>query len=403
MIHIRILRMGYGGFPTSKFLDLLELDEIEKVSFVATKYEEKLFEDLHRAAKFFGKEDIVKQKADFNFLDLNLPKKLINRFNRKFSTDLFVSKIYNFKDFKDNYDFVWIGDNDFDGSNSMIKKAKNFFQKPVFRSYKETRFRESKSEKNMLVYSDKLIFPHEEYLNFFSELYQLDLSNKSYFADLDWRYSKTIEWVKNLEVKKLSYFDNTPHVVILTGVAFWDPSEKRSGNRYYYLDIINDLIKIGAKVHLHTFKIIKNRESKQIDENNPYLELAKTGKLIIEKPLNLYAGSKDYSILKRYDAGILHPKIYEELKQTNYPLYKFQQINIPNRFYEYEITDVVPLLEKNSAYYMEQLINQKGFGIVYSDLEDLKNKLWKLLDGPQEKFSNIKTFEDFSKVLIQEM
>lgn len=401
MIRIRILRMGYGGFPTSKFLDLLELDEIEKVSFVASKQEEKLFEDLHRTAKFFGKEDIVKQKAAFNFVDLNLLKKVINRFNRKFSTDLFVSKIYNFRNFKDNYDFVWIGDNDFDGSNSMVKKAKGFFKIPVYRSYKETRFRESKAEKDMLVYSDKLIFPHEEYLNFFSELYQLDLSNKTYFADLDWRYSKTVEWVKNLEVKKLSYFDNTPHVCILTGVAFWDPSEKRSGNRYYFIDIINDLIKIGAKVHLHTFKIIKNRESKQIDGSNPYLELAKTGKLIIEKPLNLYAGSKDYSILKRYDVGILHPKIYEELKQTNYPLYKFQQINIPNRFYEYEIADVVPLLEKNSAYHMEQLINQKGFGIVYSDLEDLKNKLWKLLDGPQDKLSNIKTFKDFSKVLIQ--
>ena len=375
MIHIRILRMGYGGYPTSKFLDLLELDEIEKVDFVASKNEKKLFEDLLRTARFFGKEDIVKRKAAFNFVDLNLLK----------------------------YDFVWIGDNDFDGSNLLVEKTKSFFKKPVYRSYKETRFRESKTEKDMLVYSDKLVFPHEEYLNFFSELYQLDLSNKTYSADLDWRYSKTVEWVKNLEVKKLSYFDNTPHVVILTAVAIWDPSEKRSGNRYYYLDIINDLIKIGAKVHLHTFKIIKNRESKPVDENNPYLELAKTGKLIIEQPLNLYAGSKDYSLLKRYDAGILHPKIYEELKQTNYPLYKFQQINIPNRFYEYEIADVVPLLEKNSANYMEQLINQKGFGIVYSDLEDLKNKLWKLLDGPQEKFSNIKTFEDFSKVLIQEM
>lgn len=400
---MRILRIGYGGFPTSKFLDLLELDEIEKVRFVTYKGEEKLFEDLQSTAKFFGKEGLVKQKAVFNFVDRNLLKKVINRFNKKFSTDLFVSKIYNFKNFKDNYDFVWIGDNEFDGSNSLVKKAKNFFKIPVYRSYKVSHFKVSKSEKNMLVYSDKLIFPHEEYLNFFSELYQLDLSNKSYFADLDWRYSKTIEWVKNLEVKKLSYFDNVPHVCILTGLAFWDPSDKVTGNRYYFIDIINDLIKIGAKVHLHAFKIMKDRKSKLVDENNPYLELAKTGKLIIEKPLNLYAGSKDYSILKRYDAGILHPKMYEELKQTNYPLYKFHQINIPNRFYEYEIADVVPLLEKNSANYMERLINQKGFGIIYSDLEDLKNKLWKLLDGPQEKFSNIKTFEDFSKVLIQEM
>jgi hypothetical protein len=398
---MRILRLGYTVFPTSKFLDLLELDEIEKVSFVASKNERKLFEDLHRTAKFFGKEDLVKQKAVFNFVDRNLLQKVINRFNRKFSTDLFVSKIYNFKNFKDNYDFVWIGDNGYDGSNLLIKKAKNFFKIPIYRSYKEICYRKSRTEKDMLVYSDKLIFPHEQYLNLFSELYQLDLSNKAYFADLDWRYSKTVEWIKNLEVKKLSHFDKIPHVCILTGQAIWDPSDKLTGNRTYYIDIINDLIKIGAKVHLHALKIVKNSETKPVDENNPYLDLAKTGKLIIEPPLNLYAGSKDYLILKRYDAGILHPKISEELKQTNYLLYKFHQINIPHRFYEYEIADVVPLLEKNSAYYMEQLINQKGFGIVYSDLEDLKNKLWKLLDRPQEKFSNIKTFKDFSKVLIQ--
>ena len=35
----------------------------------------KTFEDLHRTAKFFGKENIVKQKAAFNFVDLNLLKK----------------------------------------------------------------------------------------------------------------------------------------------------------------------------------------------------------------------------------------------------------------------------------------------------------------------------------------
>ena len=289
---MKILRLGYAVFPTSKFLDLLELDEIEKVSFVASKYGEKLFEDLHRTAKFFGKEDLVKQKAVFNFVDRNLLQKVINRFNRKFSADLFVSKIYNFKNFKDNYDFVWIGDNGYDGSNLLIKKAKNFFKLPIYRSYKEIDYRKSRTEKDMLVYSDKLIFPHEQYLNLFSELYQLDLSNKTHFADLDWRYSKTVEWVKNLEVKKLSYFDNIPHVCILTGQAIWDPTDKLTGNRTYYIDIINDLIKIGAKVHLHAFKIVKNRESKQIDGSNPYLELAKTGKLIIEKPLNLYAGSK---------------------------------------------------------------------------------------------------------------
>ena len=395
--------MGYPGFPTSKFLDLLEMKEVEKLTSVVFDYEKEAFDDLYKTAEFFGKTELVNKKFELKLLENNLIDTVIRRFDEKFDKDFFLNFVYKFDKMGRDYDFIWVGDNDFDHSNLLVKILEKYIKLPIYRSYKETRFRYLKSEKNMLEKSDKLILPHELYIKFFSELYDLDIKDKTVFADLDWRYSKTISWVKNLEVKKLSYYDNTPHVCILTGVAIWDPSEKRSGNRYYFIDTINDLIKIGAVVHLHTFRIVKNRESNLIDKNNPYTDLTKTGELFIEKPLNLYAGSEDYYLLKRYDAGIMHPKIYDELKESNYPLYKFQQINIPNRFYEYQSADVIPIIEKNSAYYMENLMNKTNFGLIYSDLEDLKGKLWKLIEEPRKECNKINSFKDFSELLIKKI
>ena len=396
--------MGYPGFPTSKFLDLLEMKEVEKVTSVIFKDEKEALDDLYKTAAFFGKKELVNKKFEFKLLEKNLIDKVIYRLDRKFDKDFFLNFVYKFKKIGRDYDFIWVGDNDFDGSNLIVKKLKKYMKLPIYRSYKETRFSYSKSEKNMLEKSDKLILPHELYINFFSELYDLDIKDKTVFADLDWRYSETISWVKNLEVKKLSYYDNTPHVCILCSVATWgDPLDKRWGNRVYYVDTIKDLINAGVYVHLLTLKIVRDTTSNFVTSDNPYTELAKTGKLIIEKPLRLYAGSEAYYLLKRCDAGMLHPKLTDDVMRTNYPLYAFEQINIPNRFYEYQIADVVPIIEKNSSYYMENLINKTNFGLIYSDLEDLKEKLWKLIEEPRKDCKKINSFKDFSELLIKKI
>jgi len=52
---------------------------------------------------------------------------------------------------------------------------------------------------------------------------------------------------------------------------------------------------------------------------------------------------------------------------------------------------------------MENLINKTNFGLIYSDLEDLKGKLWKLIEEPRREYNNIKSFKDFSKVLVKDL
>ena len=401
---LKILRIGGINPTSSRFLVLIELSEIEKIYFFIPFNEKNNIEDLIETAHFFNEEYLLK-KIEIHFIQpISLLSKIIRKLAKLFKSEQGMGFAYrNFiKEIKNklDVDFIWIGDNDFDGSNDLFvalnSKIKNKI--PYFRSYKETRFQKKWTEYYTLKFVDKLIFPSTSYIDFFKELYNLKL-NKNLIADLDWRYSKVISWVKNLNVIKLSKYDNKPHVCILTGKALCSPKEKRSGFRYYFIPIIEELIKRDIVVHLHAMKIIKENNSIE----NPYEKISReTGLLFIEKPLNLRVGSKDYEILKRYDAGILHPLIPE----NKISLQKFQLINIPNRLYEYQMANVLPLAQLKSTPEAEKIINKTNFGIIFSDFDDLSEKLFKLIRTNEfEKnidFDKVKSFKDFSRILLSE-
>jgi len=400
---MNILRFGGINRQTSRFLDLVKFSEVESITFAVDGNEKKYMDDLYSTASYFGENRYLKKITVLDLPELSKIKRGLRRISRKFQLQGLLEYVYkSYKSIIDNSkkpDIVWIGDNDFDGSNFLFAGIYKYLQKGnTVRSYKETRFDYKWEEKLTLDNSDRLILPCKNYISFFKNLYGEDYSNKTDFADLDWRYSKTIEWVKNLNIKKLSIKDGKPHVCILTGRALSDPTEKRSGSRYYFVPLIEELIKHGIKVHLHAMRIV---ESKNPSIGNPYKRIAdETGHLFIEKPLRLTAGSKDYEILKRYDAGVLHPPVIETKEALN----KFQEINIPNRLYEYQIADVVPITEKGSTPEVEKIIERTGFGIEFSTFDELAFKLNELVKGNingRLDINKINSFADFSRILLE--
>jgi hypothetical protein len=393
----RILRVGGLNFSSSKFLDLLDHDLVEKLVIVDFEHKSYYIKDLYKTAEFFHKTNLLK-KLEVHWIKLGFVKKVFFRTGSTILGRYIPNKIYskifinNFKAIlnSNNYDFIWVGDNDFDLSNLIFYVLHKYIggKKPFVRSYKETRFAKKWDEEYMLMHSDSLIFPNEKYVSFFEKLYSFKPKN-IYIADLDWRYSRLIRFVKNLSVQKLSKIDGKPHVCLMTGRALCDTSEERSGFRYYFVPIINELVKRGIYVHLHTLKIVPSKKY-----GNVYEDIAKqTGLLKIEKPLDLSVYSNGYNILKRYDAGILHSPIPESV----IPLYEFQQLNIPNRLYEYQIADVVPLLQKETLPAVEQIINETNFGITYNDYDDLAYKLNQLVKGDVKKSLELEKINDCSK------
>lgn len=394
---LKVLRLGGVNPTTSRFLDLLAFPEIERIDCVLNESEKHYFKELMDVANFFGVEDLLR-KVSVSTLCMGPFRKLIRKGNRVVNSSRLNKLIYSsLREFNQNdYDFIWVGDNDFDGSNYLFAAARDYFGDSVMvRSYKETRFSKKWEELYTLTNADRLIFPSREYQRFFEDLYGIKVTGFD-VADLDWRYSRTAQWVRNQRVEKLSSKDAVPHVCILTGRALCDPSEQRSGFRYYFVPIIEELVKRGIHVHLHAMRIVESVS----EVRNPYKEISeRTGLLSIEGPLRLSGGSQDYEILKRYDAGILHPPVPDEKDE----LKRFQEINVPNRIFEYQMADVLPISEKNSTPAVEKIISETGFGIVFESYDELSGILHEFASSKMTNEFDVtkqKTFRDFSEVLI---
>lgn len=401
---MKILRIGAVSLPTSRFLDVLERNDVEQLIVLLDPHDDRNVEELYSTARFFGSEHLLDKLKIEPLVKTRKWSKILKTMGKKLHAKHLVElgcayivqqidRCYR----EIGFDAIWVGDNDFDGSNVLFIGIVDSFQSkvPIIRSYKETRFIRRWEECLTLKEATHIIVPSPAYLEFFYDLYGIALDRVS-FADLDWRYSKTVEWVKSINVEKLSQKDGIPHVCILTGRALSSLNERRSGYRYYYIPIIEELVNRNVAVHLHANRIVPDPRG-----NNLYAKIESHSDLFyIERPLKLTAGSPDYVVLKRYDAGITHPRIPKEHGE----LERFQQINIPNRLYEYIAADVLPLVEVGSGEEMERLVRNLDYGILYTDYDHLVTQLYELVKRNETErvdLQKIKTYKDFADALIQ--
>ena len=165
---------------------------------------------------------------------------------------------------------------------------------------------------------------------------------------------------------KLSCSDGRKHLVILAGRVMSDNSDIRSGSRLYYIPLIKKFLQAGMAVHLHTLRIILDK-----DGINQYEVLKKAfpNLFFIEKPLDFSGDNwKDsYSVLSRYDYGIMH----NYLEGTSNS--EFDKFNIPHRYYEYLLSHVIPILPQNKTVVLEKIITNNKSGVVYKDISELHN------------------------------
>jgi len=141
-----ILRLGTVSLGTPRFLDLIESPEIEKVIFLYDKEEEKYIKGMLKIGEFFDIKHIISKKTLFVPINYSFTFKALRKIIRKIHyipsfTRYFFPNYEIKKNFK-NIDFVFIGDNDSDGSNYLTTYLRKILKIniPIIRSYKETRF-----------------------------------------------------------------------------------------------------------------------------------------------------------------------------------------------------------------------------------------------------------------------
>lgn len=266
-----------------------------------------------------------------------------------------------------DYDEVHASYNDFDESALLLVLFKPYLRKNVriTRAYKESRPEYKFLEKKAFEYSDRVVLNTSYNVDFFKNKYGNSIfRNKIIVVDAD-EDAIGEKYIEGLSYsKKLSSIDGKKHVVILAGRVFSDTRDTRSGSRLCYISMINDLISAGLIVHLHTLWI-----EPDINGVNQYEVLSNKNKNLfyIEHPLNFdEAHWKDsYSILSRYDYGVLHNFI--EGNSTS----EFDKYNIPHRYYEYELAHVAPILLKDKTIVMQDLILSNKSGIIYENPNEI--------------------------------
>jgi hypothetical protein len=197
--------------------------------------------------------------------------------------------------------------------------------------------------------------------------------------DEDWRSKEFINNVTKLE--KYSVSSNLKHFVILAGRVFSELGNIRSGARQFYLELIEQIIVLGQCVDLYTGEIVPSATGL-----NLYTELEnKSNGLFKIKGLLDFKNEpfESYSTLSKYDFGVLHN--FQEGEKVS----DFDKFNIPNRFYEYQVSGVLPIVKKGDSFVIEELMLKHNCGIVYSDLNELL-----VQDISNFKFYN-RSFEDY--------
>lgn len=349
---MELLKVGMLNIPEERWNDALST--FDKITVL------KVFEE--KDTPLLNTINIKYNKIEW-FLKVLLNRTKINRFLNFFSAILLLILRLLFRRSlkgiaEKRYDEIHVSYNDFDESALIFCIIKPWLQKGtrITRAYKEMRNEYNFLEKLSFMYANRVVFNSEYTKKFIEEKYGLIFENKEVFLNLDEDY-RSYNIIKNVKHdNKLSEKDNKIHAVILAGRVLSNPLDKRSGSRLYYIDLIKELISNGIIVHLQAKKI------EDYNGKNPYVELANNNENFkIEHDIDFSKNSLNaYYLLSKYDVGILHAH------HNTGSSYKFDRINIPNRYYEYEIAHVVPIDKKGINYIIDKKAEEKKAIVVDS-------------------------------------
>ena len=360
---MKLLKIGGLSFQGDKWVDAL--NTFEEITVI--KYNDKEEKVPGLNYYIFETNGVIK-RAFIKFI------RLFNEKEKLEFVELFLVNVFRLFLIKDmrrikkfQFDEVYAAYNDFDDSALLLILFKPLFKGVrVTRAYKESRPGYKFMEKYAFVYSNRVILNSKENKEFFENKYGKSFfSHKDVMVNLDEDVLGT-KYINGVQrQKKLSDTDNKIHLVILAGRVMSDTSDKRSGSRLFYIPLIREFLEAGMAVHLHTLEICNDTNGVNQYEvlKNIYPEL-----FFIEPPLDFSgdAWKNSYSVLSRYDYGIMHNYI-EGTSNT-----EFDKYNIPHRYYEYLLSHVIPILPQGKTIVLENTINENKSGVVYKDIIDLK-------------------------------
>lgn len=401
---MRICRLGTAATAISRYLDLLESPEVEALILLASQ-SDPWPEQLEEACALSREPDGCLSKLEVRRFAVPGPvseaaRRLWRDPDDEAAQDRAREAVesHPFSDFERAVaalrpDVVWSGSNDFDGSNFLAWWAMEACPSvPFVRSNKEHRCRYRLEERETILRSSALVLPSPSHLAAFETTYVEALGTRTTFADEYWRYSGIGEYLASRCFEKLSQFDGTPHIGIMSGRVTYGSTDSRANSRFNYVSIVEELLEAGAHVHLHTNAVYESVDVPVCSPENPYFMLAaRWDRFHLEAPIDLDGAWENYAILGRYDAGVLHNVVPGE------DVSAFSRINIPTRLFDYQLAGVLPIAVRGTLPEAEALIVASGFGVV---CESYGEAVTGLSLGEASTRPQVPTFRDFASALL---
>jgi len=363
-----LLKIGSLNIPANRWIDALNY--FENI-YILTVWGEKEYKNPN--FKYIKLKNTYLNRKILSLRD----NKYFNKYPIIFKLTLYFLRLYNWKTLNNlnsiEFNEVHSSCNDFDDSSYLTIMAYPWLKtKIITRSVKESRPNINLCEKLSFEVADKIVLNTVYNLDFFKKKYPcINWDKKMIILDVDEDFRGTQIMKRIKHDKKLSKTNNKKHFVILTGRANSDDSNIRNGARLFYIPLIKEIISNPNNiVHLHTKNI--KLDNKGI---NKYEELKKNfpNQFYIHKALDFENSPiESYSILSKYNYGILHN--FNE----NTSVSKFDRINIPHRYYEYLLANVIPIIKKKQTVVLEELFRKRKTGIIYTNINDLSCKDFQL-------------------------
>jgi hypothetical protein len=388
MKKLNIIRIGSAHGSPGRYIDVATSPDIASVLWIA-KRGDIMVENIFRygesqSAEFRKKFKVIYFSESFRFKVIKKLTRLsnINNFIAKLSYYplLLISRFMYLPEISSSLkdkdiNFIWAGNNDSDSITQILLCYAHQFTAPLVFAYQEHRCSYRMDEAYSIKVCDILVLSSQRNLEFFSTLYDNSIINKSIIANEDWRSIQLIKKVNDYKVNKLSSFDNIPRILILARfVTYGVKKNKRRGNRVNYLNIIEAILASGAIVHLNCLAIYECLDTKTYCKNNPYEQLKTLypDTFFIDEAYDM-EDIASYLDMKKFDAGILHNYVAGE------KVSQFSKMNTPNRFFEYLVADIIPIVIKNTLLDVEEIINKINYGIVAESYPDAIAILKKIL------------------------
>lgn len=252
--------------------------------------------------------------------------------------------------------------NAFDDSTEVtLEILDHGIQSPIVRHYKEHPCIPTFEERRVLLETDAQVYINSESFEYFRKAYDVR-SRSAHIMDADMIAER---YMHDDFAPKARCEDGQPHLLVAGGMSICN-------DRLDVREVCEEMSKRRVHVHLYGYMVTEINDRPIVGDpatRRAYEDLQ------VQLPyvhLHEYIQPEHFcSVWSRYDAGFMHPRVQMRDKTA-----RFEEMNLPYRYTAYLAAGLPLVVPREGQRAMREFVEQQRIGLVYSDYDELAEKLY---------------------------